>query len=1586
MVDEQEYEALNNILHRLASTRDSALESVLDKVLPRLIARMDTTSEHVKLMEIFQHLNRRLELLSRSHKVILPVATMSLNYCNSSLKCSTILLYYMEMGFPGMDVHEQAGIVQNLWKNVDVAVHPTAQLSVMLWFWLSLLGRTSVEELEHPLLASLATKCWILKSLEFIIAVKGNCEQEATPIRQIVLKYCSTDTQLNSLKLAILAFLSSTEILSKNEVFLSFILGSGDNYDVVRESAQDCLKRVGKPDTLSQFLVSGMCSIYLQSGSGIALKMLILSEFVRYETVAVELSGQDSYRIAFDAIFSTTVIRLQIAGIGYLQSIIKYGDSSSTERVAPVLLAKLLSLLKSVEISASKEKLRQCLYGPVAMLCHFVPQVSTNGMQLVKFFFGRLDSESPTVQACVLEAITMHLYKIFIRADVQVLQELKTYLLLAGTSYQWGCLVESQSVSKWRQRAALKWICELYSFADCESRLYSCFLLDEVDPDIVDLAQKSLLPQLVGVCLSPYPQFGDFVQFTHNRLDQFTDLGGRLSPITFSGILVFCRKCWIYQVTVLSNIPSDEALISFMKLLVRSFDQSAFRGKSIVDLETTGAEILFGMIHDPYSTHCFMYIWEQLGLDWVIKFTRSPRIELREVFASLLGEYVRLGLVDMKSLLHRFGVELEECNNTPDYYRVHGCMLCLGYLLKEGCARIPYTTKHPIVSSIVHNLGNADPLLSAAASKCLAIFAGKERLPLSSSSQYTRYDAVGRLLKLVKEKSGGNDLNAIAALRAICVGIGIEEIPDSDDNGILVLILGGMLGMVWVKDVSTSMLVCTVLVDAARVATVSINGATVLDFIFHKILNDILPRSSKLVKSNACLWLLSCLYEFRDHAEEFSTGIISIHRTFLELLDQGSVTREAASKGLSICYSISNSTVRSRMLLDLELGLNSTTGLDMYRELFDVARDLGNGALVYPMLDLSRHDPIWTGRFSRISNEKFISMVRDTGNIVRVYMYRFDTNPMVRSLMRLVWDDRDTSLIPHVKSNLVVGLSTSTNCRSRGMCLEGIGELVTNFGVWDGVWEHVLNSFEDEAESVRVIARVVGAKVVKVMIRENYEGMIELVISGLQGWGTERKKFCVGVVLQLAQERKEQLIGYVDIVVKLLLELLSESEPLELSYVMFHVENGEKEDVERARVAMSRSSDIANAIGNCVKIVNIHNVEDVVSQVSAVVRSGTGLVTLDAALRLLKELLFTYKISTTLCWKLVETVWSRIHDQSRIVQESSVETLGILCKYIRSKKLEDLVDRITKLYLQGRETEQRCLAGEIVHSIIKHNGTNTLVVSTLLPLVVLAELDVNAGHTWSLIWSESDISKLSVMDKWRGSINDFSLTALRGPVYQVRSTGVACLAKYGVGAESIFVLMDTLGDWGDARVISAISEILSRSTTDVDLHLVDSIVRRVLGKPGSLSIVCKIGFNYPELTPLIRSMYKDEAMLCLPKEYSLAVQIWGADMVDVLLNGLTLPRIDDRCFAVQAFSVVIGDVVDSRCVVLDKLMDLAQNDPFERVRTSVLNVFSVLIQDHGVGTCTEYIQRLKECLSVQLSKDSAPSTLLVCRKLAGFLS
>ncbi|KAJ0396406.1 hypothetical protein P43SY_001736 [Pythium insidiosum] len=472
------------------------------------------------------------------------------------------------------------------------------------------------------------------------------------------------------------------------------------------------------------------------------------------------------------------------------------------------------------------------------------------------------------------------------------------------------------------------------------------------------------------------------------------------------------------------------------------------------------------------------------------------------------------------------------------------------------------------------------------------------------------------------------------------------------------------------------------------------DGATATRLLT-RILHECVGSSSPVLRRSACIWLLTICaaglgpsratavgsaWRQLFHAESAFPLLTQLHDFFVSMLsDAQAIAKESAVKGLAYlrlrapskelgdqfsdalfrrlrCYraftSTADSTTRqaSQPLGDdgdnnpsdaPEDGATAASAGDTvsniaYREVSNVAADIGDPELVYSLLYLSTTDPIWSAlaappphvssRFSfpKADREFRAQLIANANSewanngfehgdklLSWLFLLKHHGNSKVAEIMTGLWgvasgqlalsavagSERDRSVVDDRRDVLMAFLlskiETSRNfkyreagCLALTALLAGADAEQVN-GQFTRLWKAAARSVDDVTEAVAAVAlklfRALGELSLRVAARDaqcRRELVDFLVLEGMVSKNAVCRALSIDLILRVVKDvDADALRGRLAGLILKCLEYLSSLEIPELQYAQFHVDK--KDQLERLRVSLSQSGPVGQLLEQC---------------------------------------------------------------------------------------------------------------------------------------------------------------------------------------------------------------------------------------------------------------------------------------------------------------------------------------------------------------------------------------------------------------------
>ncbi|XP_021604828.1 proteasome adapter and scaffold protein ECM29 isoform X2 [Manihot esculenta] len=445
--------------------------------------------------------------------------------------------------------------------------------------------------------------------------------------------------------------------------------------------------------------------------------------------------------------------------------------------------------------------------------------------------------------------------------------------------------------------------------------------------------------------------------------------------------------------------------------------------------------------------------------------------------------------------------------------------------------------------------------------------------------------------------------------------------------------------------------------------------ATIRDAITRKLFDVLLYSSRKEERCAGTVWLLS-LTMFCGHHPTIQQMLPDIQDAFSHLLgEQNELTQELASQGMSIVYELGDESMKKslvdalvttltgsgkrkraiKLVEDSEVFQEGAIGeshsggkLSTYKELCNLANEMGQPDLIYKFMDLANHQASLNSKrgaafgFSKIAKQAGDALQPHLQLLIpRLVRYQYDPDKNVQDAMAHIWKSLVADPKKTIDQHLDIIIDDLTiQCGSRlwrsreasclaladiiqGRKFEQIGKHLKK------IWSAAFRAMDDIKETVRNagdrLCRAVSSLTIRlcdVSLTEisNARKAMEislplLLMEGILSKVDSIRKASIGVVMKLAKGAGVALRPHLPDLVCCMLESLSSLEDQGLNYVELHAANAgiQTEKLENLRLSIAKGSPMWETLDLCINVVNTESLDLLVPRLAQMVRSGVGL-------------------------------------------------------------------------------------------------------------------------------------------------------------------------------------------------------------------------------------------------------------------------------------------------------------------------------------------------------------------------------------------
>ncbi|XP_031477538.1 uncharacterized protein LOC116248548 isoform X3 [Nymphaea colorata] len=489
----------------------------------------------------------------------------------------------------------------------------------------------------------------------------------------------------------------------------------------------------------------------------------------------------------------------------------------------------------------------------------------------------------------------------------------------------------------------------------------------------------------------------------------------------------------------------------------------------------------------------------------------------------------------------------------------------------------------------------------------------------------------------------------------------------------------------------------------------------VRDNVCKKLFDGLLYSSRKEERCAGTIWLLS-LTMYCGHHPKIQDLLPEIQEAFSYLLgDTNELTQDLASQGMSIVYEIGNSAMK-RDLVNALVGTLAGTSkrkkaikltedsevfqegtisqspsggkLSTYKELCNMANEMGQPDLIYKFMDLANYQASLNSKrgaafgFSKIAKQAgevlqpFVRLL-----VPRLVRYQYDPDKNVQDAMGHIWkflvadpkkavdehfDDIVDDLL--IQSGSRLWRSREASCLALADIIQGRKfSQVSNY--LRKIWTAAFRTMDDIKETVRNagerLCRSLSSLTIRlcdVSLTEKADAIsaMEIVLPFLLREGIMSKvvniqKLSIDMVMKLSKGAGDVIRPHLPDLVSCMLESLSSLEDQRLNYIELHSVNIgiQSEKLENLRVAVAKDSAMWETLDVCLKVIDVQSLDHLVPRLAQLVRSGVGLNT-------------RFNDDKDVC-NVFDELWEEISSSESVTLQLYLgEVVSLLCDFLTS--------------------------------------------------------------------------------------------------------------------------------------------------------------------------------------------------------------------------------------------------------------------------------------------------------------------------------
>ena len=572
------------------------------------------------------------------------------------------------------------------------------------------------------------------------------------------------------------------------------------------------------------------------------------------------------------------------------------------------------------------------------------------------------------------------------------------------------------------------------------------------------------------------------------------------------------------------------------------------------------------------------------------------------------------------------------------------------------------------------------------------------------------------------------------------------------------------------------------------------------------------------LKRSACIWLLS-LVQYCGHLKSIQENAARIHVSFMRFLaDRDELIQELASRGLSLVYEMGDIDLKDTLVKGLLKSFTDTTStsaltagsvehdtelfdkdvlnthegsVSTYKDVLNLASDVGDPSLVYKFVSLAKSSALWSSRkgmafglgsiLSKTSLDEMLVTNKNlaTRLIPKLYRYKFDPSSSVSKSMQDIWNvlvkDSTKTINENFKNILAELLKGMGNkeWRVRQALTTALIDLVqvATLEVYEdqleAIWMMSFRAMDDIKESVRKegnkLTRSLAATITRRIQASNkgdatdknssfLETLLPFLLGtkGLLSDADDIRDFALTTVLKLVKEGGTSIRPFIPELIDNFIALMSTLEPQIVNYLVLNADkyNLRNDDIDAKRLQSVGQSPMMDAIEQMLLQLDDTLMPTFISKLQQSIKKSIGLPLKVCGSKVLVSLVTRHlELVKPYGDKLLKMTILQINDRNDVVASSYAAAAGYLCRICSLESILKYSELLKELYFEFESDKNRIVASIASESVAKYSRDKfELVASSFLPLAFIGKHDPLSvvQSNFEKEWIENTSGNLSI--------------------------------------------------------------------------------------------------------------------------------------------------------------------------------------------------------------------------------------------------
>lgn len=1177
------------------------------------------------------------------------------------------------------------------------------------------------------------------------------------------------------------------------------------------------------------------------------LRARLISVFCR--SIAAANSFPSTLQCIFGCMYgSGTTSRLKQLGMEFTVWVFKHARMDQLKLMGPVILNGILKSLdaySSSESDATARDTKSFSYQAIGLLAQRMPQLFCDKIVMASRLFNALKLGAPFLRLVIQEA-TNSLAAAYKDAPPTVLKDLEGLLLtnsqLEQSEVRFCALRWATSLFD-LEHCPSRFICMLGAAdSKLDIREMACEGL---------LLGKDVRGSTGDDSNLKYPKLGEMLDYIIKQQPALLDatdmkFGNLLFPSkTYVAMIMFLLKCFEADA---DKYKTEERISEFLpeveKLCLLLEHAMAYEGTAELHSNASNALIVIGshfpeIIASRYATK----------ISWIKRLLGHMDYNTRESAARLLGIACHaLPISELNDVISEQISLITEAKK-PRFEIQHGVVCAIGYTTADCMTRklVSESLLQNSLKCLTDIVNSETASLAAVAMESI----GHIGLRIPLSHYYPTSGSLLTVLKEKLSKLlSGDDTKVIQKIVLALGHMSANESSISHVEAALDLVFslsrskvedvlfaaGEALSFFWggvpvtadviLKTNYTSLSACSnfLMVDVSTTFSRSSTAEPALNeesrvmirgSITRKIFDNLLYSTKKEERCAGTVWLVS-LTMYCGHHPSIQQLLPEIQEAFTHLLgEQNELTQELASQGLSIIYELGDVSMKKnlvnalvgtltgsakrkrpvKLVEDSEVFQEGAIGesvsggkLSTYKELCNLANEMGQPDLIYKFMDLANHQASLNSKrgaafgFSKIAKQAGDALQPHLSLLIpRLVRYQYDPDKNVQDAMAHIWKalvaDSKRTIDEHLDLIFEDLLSQcgSRLWRSREASCFALADVIqgrkfdqvrkhlkrlwiASFRAMDDIKETVRNSGDRLCRSVTSLSmRLCDVSLTETsQAREAMNIVLPLLLTeGIMSKVDGIRKTSITMVMKLAKGAGIAIRPHLPDLVCCMLESLSSLEDQGLNYVELHAANIgiQSEKLENLRISIAKNSPMWETLNHCIDVIDAHSLELLVPRLAQLVRSGVGLNTRVGVASFISILVQKVGVEIMQFSSTLLKILFPVTKEERSVssKRAFANACAVVLKYSGPSQAQKLIEDTSNLHAGDRNAQVTCA---ILLKSYSSMATDILsgYHAVIVPIIFISrfEDEKNISSMFEELWEENMSSERVTLQLYMG--------------------------------------------------------------------------------------------------------------------------------------------------------------------------------------------------------------------------------------------